>query len=285
MTLRSPSRAKFWARMLFLVLLSLAVYSVVAAALGWRETFSFGRPDRMRWLLVMGLVWAVAAYEMRPKRHRHGARRRKAKPVSTEASVPSEGTQDGAAHESPAPTTVAAGVATSVDGGPVRQPENADEGLSGDELWRRAREIPHDFVPDPVKDHDYLTLAHAAAAAGVAEAMAKLAEYASRRDAVVEAFYWMTRAKRRGLVGADDFLLQCRDQWLANGCPPEYENEYAFFDVRRGVLARAALRLACGVEVERAQQRLAGMITSGDAEAKELLEEFQKAFGEGAKTP
>ena len=276
MTLRSPSRATFWTRMLFLVLLSLAVYSVVAAVLGWREAFSFGRPDRLRWLLVMGLVWTAAAHEMRPKRHRHVARsqKEKAKSVATGASVSTERTQKDAAYANPVPTTDAAVAAAPVDDVGARQPENAVEGLSGEELWRRAREIPHDFVPDPEIDHDYLALVHAAATAGLAEAQAKLAEYASRRNAIVEAFYWMTRARRSGISGADVFLRQCCREWKANGCPPEYENEYEFFTERQGVLGRAALRLACGVEVERAQQRLVEMIADGDAEAKAILDEF-----------
>ena len=271
--------------MLFLVLFSLAVYSAVAAYLGWKGPFAFWRPERMRWFLAMGVVWAVAAFELRISKGISAQRaEKKLEPQTAAVAEPvaqtDETTGESSAEESPTlepPSTVEASTKAQAE-------TDASPELSADELWRQAREMQHNFVPHPIMDHDYLALVHAAAIKGHAEAQAKLAEYASRRNALVEACYWMTKARRKGLEGAEDFLRQCRKQWQENGCLPEYENEYDFFDVRQGVLGRAILRLTCGVEVERATQRLSEMIAAGDVEAGEFLEESKNDFGEGVKT-
>ena len=269
MTLRSSSRVEYWARILFLVLFSLAVYAAVAAYLGWQDVFAFWKPERMRWFLVMGIVWAAAAHEMRIGKD---AAQKRARQTSSAEGVTAQApasTEETVVQDAP-------DAETSRENEPDSAASTADEHVrepSPDELWHMAREMKHNFVPHPVVDRRYLALVHAAAMAGHAEAQSKLAEYASRRNALVEAYYWMSKAKRNGLEGADDFLLQCREQWQRNGCFPEYENHYEFFTERQGVLARAALRRTCGIQVVRATQRLEEMIADGDAEAKEFLEE------------
>lgn len=269
MTLRSSSRVEYWARILFLVLFSLAVYTAVAAYCGWQDVFAFWKPERMRWFLVMGIVWAAAAHEMRPEKVTAQKRTRQTSSTESVAAPASASAGESAEQDAPdaeMPRAEEPDSVTSTEDASAQEP-------SPDELWYMAREMPHNFVPNPMVDHDYLALVHAAAMAGHAEAQSKLAEYASRRNALVEAYYWMSKAKRNELEGADDFLTQCREQWMENGCLPEYENNYEFFTERQGVLARAALRLTCGVDVEHATQRLEEMIADGDAEAKEFLEE------------
>lgn len=278
MGFRSSNRVQFWTRMLFLVLLSLAVYSAVSAYLGWKDVFAFWQPERMRWFLAMGVVWCVAAHEMRVTgrtAHKQTPPDEGLAPQQPEEKA--EGNPDEEAKTSP--------------GGKADEPREfpakdvaASKPHHADDLWRQARGMMHGFVPDPVEDFHYLALVHAAATAGHVKAQVKLAEYASRRNALVEAYYWMAKARRNGQEGADEFLCQCRKHWKAKGCRPEYENEYEFFTERQGVLARAALRRTCGVDVERATRRLDEMIADGDAEAGEFKEESENAFRERAKT-
>ena len=132
--------------------------------------------------------------------------------------------------------------------------------------------MPHNFVPDPDADYEYLRLMHDAARAGSRRAMVKLADYARRRCADVESYYWLTLAKIHGAEGLDEAIEYCRKQWKVNGFNPEYENEYVFFTERQGVLGRAALRLDSGVDVTMARTRLKAMIAEGDQEAKLIFE-------------
>ena len=102
--------------------------------------------------------------------------------------------------------------------------------------------------------------------------MVKLADYARRRRADVESYYWLTMAKIHGAEGLDKAITYCRNQWKVNGFNPEYGNEYVFFTERQGVLGRAALRLDSGVDATMARARLKAMIAKGDREAKLILE-------------
>jgi len=92
------------------------------------------------------------------------------------------------------------------------------------EAWQRAREMPHKWIPDPEKDAEYLRLVLRAADEGCVPAILKLAEYASRRGVLVETYFWMALAEKRGHVAARQQMLTIRKKWQVKNCPPEYGN-------------------------------------------------------------
>ena len=138
-------------------------------------------------------------------------------------------------------------------------------------LWEEARAMPHNFIPDDEMDRDYLAKVYDAAKLGHLEAMVKLGDYAYRHGAVVEAFYWTFLAEMKGAEGLDDALCEMRTQWLAEGCPEEYENTYVEFTEEQGVFARAVLRLQCDVDPQYACARLEELAECGVEEAQLFL--------------
>ena len=132
--------------------------------------------------------------------------------------------------------------------------------------------MPHNFTPDWEADRDYLAKVYGAARLGHLAAMVKLGDYAYRRGAVVEAFYWTFLAEQKGASGLDEALCEMRTQWLAEGCPEEYENAYVEFTEEQGVFARAVLRLQCEVNPQYARARLEELAARGVEEAQRFLE-------------
>ena len=137
-----------------------------------------------------------------------------------------------------------------------------------DRLWEEAREMTHRFTPDWEKDQEYLSKIYAAARLGHLEAMTKLGEYAGRRGAVVEAFYWTLLAELKGATGLKVQLRELRSRWQALGCPGQYHNTYGDFTEEQGVFARAVLRLQCGVNPQYARARLKELAERGVEEAR-----------------
>ena len=140
-----------------------------------------------------------------------------------------------------------------------------------DRLWEEARGMAHRFKPDWEKDQEYLSKIYAAARLGHLEAMTKLGEYAGRRGAVVEAFYWTILAELKGATGLGVALREMRSRWLSEGCPAEYRNAYGEFTEEQGVFARAVLRLQCGVDPQYARARLKELADRGVEEARLFL--------------
>ena len=293
MSLRSDSRKVYAVRMAFVVLFCLAVHAlIVSEFLGGGSTLSIWKPERMRVALASLIIIGIAAYEFRPKTKEDdpdegllpapvaekdveasvagaGASRPREKPTVEPASR----AEDLRGRDTPAPCAVPPPAPV------VRAAEDdAVPGVSAVDsdrravAWDKAREMPHNFVPDPDADYEYLRLVHDAARAGSRRAMVKLADYARRRRADVESYYWLTMAKIHGAEGLDKAITYCRNQWKVNGFNPEYGNEYVFFTERQGVLGRAALRLDSGVDATMARARLKAMIADGDREAKLILE-------------
>ena len=289
MSLRSDNRRAYVARMAFVILFCLAVHAIIVSDfLGGGSTLCIWKPERMRVALASLIIIGVAAYEFRPKPREDdpdegvlavpaaageeiwaGASR----PREEQTVEPTSGTEDLRGRGVPAPS--------------VKNPSASIVRATGDEVvpgvsaidsdrravaWEKARDLPHNFVPDPDADYEYLRLVHDAARAGSRRALVKLADYARRRCADVESYYWLTLAKIHGAEGLDEAIAYCRNQWKVNGFNPEYENEYIFFTERQGVLGRAALRLDSGVDVTMARARLKAMIANGDQEAKLFLE-------------
>lgn len=140
-----------------------------------------------------------------------------------------------------------------------------------DRMWRAARKIAHNFVPDPKADSRYLSLVHGAAMSGHPEAQSKLGEYAMRRGRPVEAYYWMKLAQLNGMHGLEQRMRDCFTQWKRRGCPPEHKNVYEFFTERQGALGRALIRLDSGINVDQALARLRDMANEGEIVAVLML--------------
>lgn len=156
----------------------------------------------------------------------------------------------------------------------LRQSENESvlkENTEARRLWEEARGMAHRFLPDWEKDQDYLAKIYAAARLGHLEAMAKLGEYAGRRGAVVEAYYWTLLADLKGVAGLKVQLRELRSRWQALGCPEQYRNTYGDFTEEQGVFARAVLRLQCGVDPQYARARLRELAERGLEEARLFL--------------
>jgi len=160
--------------------------------------------------------------------------------------------------------------------------QGARAGGTADELWERARVMPHNVIPDVMEDAGYLELVHAAADAGHVAALAKLGDYAFRRQAYVEAYFWTKMAHRRlelsdptateGLKEIEGMLRNIRRQWSAAGQPLEEENVYNHFSLARGELGRAFLGLDGGYEVRQARDYLQLLAEKGNADAALFIE-------------
>ena len=140
-----------------------------------------------------------------------------------------------------------------------------------DRLWEEARRMTHNFKPDLEKDKAYLSKICAAARLGHLEAMAKLGEYAFRRKAFVEAYYWTALAELKGAKGLERTLRNIRSSWLAAGCPAQRSNTYDGFSEQQGSFARALLRIHCAVGRPVARARLKELADRGVPEAQLFL--------------
>ena len=128
--------------------------------------------------------------------------------------------------------------------------------------------MKHWFNPDWILDRDYLAKIYAVARLGRRRAMVKLGDYAYRRGAIIEAFYWTILAELKGAGGLDEALFEMRTRWLSEGCPPEFENAYADFTEEQGEFARAVLLLQCDVDPQYASIRLDELADAGNEDAR-----------------
>lgn len=289
MTLRSPSRGEYWKRMTLVILLGLAVYAVVISEKGGGATFKIWRPERMRFAAIVLIVIGVAAYEFRRD---DGAQKENPEEAVSDTSEESEGRSESrvpVVADSPAvakPVVVVAAPAFAKSAGekPRQGPDRGESPTlpvvivspDGDpdraeELWSRAREITHGFLPDEVEDHEYLELIRKAAALGHRLAMVKLGDYAFRRGWIVEAYYWTLLAQLNGAEGLDVALAEIRKTWAMENSPPEYENVRPDFTETQGVFARAILRLKSGLDSAWARKRLEELSNAGCPEARLYL--------------
>jgi len=127
---------------------------------------------------------------------------------------------------------------------------------AGEALFNEARAIPHQPIPDFDCDGPYLELLGKSAAAGYAPALAKLGEYAMRRDAWVEAYYWMTLAKRNGMRNLSATLRAIRRAWSEEDFPDQSENVNVLFTLEAGSIGRALLHIDSGHDAAAARQFL-----------------------------
>jgi len=130
------------------------------------------------------------------------------------------------------------------------------ESASGEELFAQARALPHQEIPDFDFDGPYLDILGKSAAKGYASALAKLGEYAMRRAAWVEAYYWMKQAQRNGMHGLSPTLREIRKNWSLDGFPDQTSNVNRLFTVEAGSIGRALLCVDSGHEAYKAREFL-----------------------------
>jgi len=152
---------------------------------------------------------------------------------------------------------------------PPRKTHDFSSFKPGEELYVRARSMPHQLIPNYGTDGLYLDMLGDSAALGYAPAMQKLGEYAMRRAAWVEAYYWMWRARQCGAQNLAGVMRDIRKAWIRAGCPDELQNVYELFSEETGSIGRA----------------LIGIDTGRNAEtARKFLKEHLPDFPESAKT-
>lgn len=313
MNLRSQDRKEYYARLLFVVLFCLAAHCIIAYAQGARgkQMFDLRDINRVRTLLLAGLVIGTAGLVTYPRRDEDqtktadgtakplppapasGPAAAPAVPVQPAPVQPVAPVQPAVPVESDRPSAppepTASGPATPPPPRPrpaapdrttpahMDVPESDDSSSAANEMvdrmWNAARNIEHNYVPDPVADSRYLGLVHGAAMSGHVKAQEKLSEYACRRGSLVEEFYWLKLSQLNGNANAEKRLRECSLRWMRKGCPPEYENTCRFFSERQSALGRAALRLDSGIQVDQAVARLTDMATEGEVAAVLLLEQ------------
>jgi len=153
----------------------------------------------------------------------------------------------------------------------VRDEGPSDGGQTGQKTWEAARELPHSFIPDWSHDADYLKLLYAAASEGADEAMNKLSDYAFRRQAFVEAYYWKLKVEMKGGRCGRTLSRDILSAWLACGCPTQYRNVMRGFSEEQGMFARAVMRMRAGIDVSQAGRRLNMLAKEGNADAQQYL--------------
>jgi len=253
-----------WVRWLLVMLLMAAAYVLAYIHFfdgDWRAAGNLLGADQLSLLMPAVAVFFLLAYEMRWDGINRGRRRHRG---DSESDPPTGSAPSG---ELPKGTSEPKAAVTPVEAPkPAETAVNAN-GESAQQLWDRAREMPHGVVPNPRDDFDYLALVHEAADLGHIDALMKLSDYAVRRGMSVEAFFWGSLAVRSGARGVDGWLGGIKVAWMSSGCPGEYENVDQWFTEARGSVSRALLRIACAVDAPIARRRLRELAEAGNADA------------------
>jgi len=282
MTVRTKSKAQQWVVWLYVSLVLLAVYVVLSKILYGSAGFDIFVPRQQRLLLplLVLLVYVARATRwdgsrMEPRRGNRECEAEKAGGQPRSAFGPVvQPTDDNRVHTPGAPRS--SGTADSLGDecesvGVGSLPQNDNEtadihcqpralnsiaSLSGEELFGQARAMAHRMVPDFQSDGQYLDLLGRSAQKGYAPAMAKLGEYAMRRAAWVEAYYWMKQAQRNGMHGISPTLREIRKNWSQDGFPDQSSNINQLFTSEAGSLGRALLHVDSGRKAANAKEFL-----------------------------
>ena len=149
-------------------------------------------------------------------------------------------------------------------------PSSADSD-EAQRLWEEARAMPHQEVSDFSTDWQYMTLLHKAAKLGHAEACSKIGDYAYRRGALIEAFFWKWKAEADGGRCAEPSLEEVRVQCLASGALAEPGEMDGSYGIEEDDFARAVIAVQSGMSVATAMQRLKELAECGVEEAQLFL--------------
>lgn len=129
----------------------------------------------------------------------------------------------------------------------LEQEEAAErEPMPGESEYALARQMSRHTIPDFETDGEYLTLLGKSAALGFPRALAKLGDYALRRGAKVEAYFWLWKARLHGMSGLDSMLHKIRKRWVEGGYPAERYNRHDLFEEEDAAAALALLDLSAG---------------------------------------
>jgi len=261
MRVRARSRSQQWAIWLGVALVLLAVYDILTGVLynpvGW--SLSDPRCHRVALPLLALLFWIARETRW------DGVARRGGRGDAADGVVPAPAVE----RQRPSGHEVGSGGRRPAAGAAGRR-ERPVEPLPpgpGSALYAKAREIPHRWIPVFPKDAPYLELLGESVAQGYAPAMVKLGEYAIRRSAWVEAYYWMTRARRSGAQEETLRLQEIRTNWARDGFPSQTTNVNKLFTSIASSLGHALLCIDSGHDVIVAR--------------KFLQKNFPDALGEG----
>lgn len=196
----------------------------------------------------------------------------------------SESVESSSPVENPSSSSLPSSVSTLRTASAVQEPHTSADVDSkrlptAERLWHEARLLPHRFIPDLEHDAAYLEKLCAAAKLGHIPSMLKLGDYAVRRGAIVEAYYWMSLADLRGAAGLEMTLRNMRFNWRARGYPEQRGNVYAGFSEQQGDFARALLRIRDAVNPDESRARMRELSESGCVEAQLFLEKENAAAG------
>ena len=140
-----------------------------------------------------------------------------------------------------------------------------------DRLWEEARGMVHSRVPDFTSDWRYMSLLHKAAKLGHAAALSKIGDYAYRRGAFVEAFYWKWKAETNGWKCGNPSLDEIRMMCVAKKALSMPGGLSAGYGPEEDGFARAVLAILSGQDKENARAHLMALAERGVEEARLFL--------------
>jgi len=257
MTLRTTSKFRQWTVWLYALLVLLVVYVILSRLVNDSAWWDVLAPRQHRLLVLLLALFVYFAREtrwdgvvrerkkarIRSEESRDAKRDLSASPpigqpsgAATSSSLQQRDKSDAKRHVlSPAPNPT-----------PTPNSNSVVADMSGEELYTKARGLHHLPIPDFAVDAEYLALLGKSAAKGYAPALAKLGEYAMRRAAWVEAYYWMTLARRNGLHGLLPTLREIRTRWARDMFPVQESNVNELFTEKSGSIGRALLCIDSG---------------------------------------
>lgn len=241
------------------IAIAILLYTAAVSAWGSGQPFAVWRPENMRLFLPIAILLGIVLRFRRSKPKPDDEAGVSApipapqlavpepeEPVAEPASEPSAAS---AAGEKPAPVVET----KTVDVKPAAVA--AAPSRSGEDDWAAARAIPHQAIPDWESDGAYLELVYSAARGGCVDALAKLGEYAERRQLLVEAYYWYSLADERRKNAYGRTLQRLADTWQTLGFPREPVGFYAELGEQRGSYARSLMRVRLGIDIAAAKRR------------------------------
>jgi len=133
--------------------------------------------------------------------------------------------------------------------------------------WARARLMKHSRNPDWDRDEEYLELVLESALGGCGEAMNKLGEYAFRRRAYVEEYYWAIKVEMAGVRNTGRQPIAILRQWLKHRTSKGRHGYHSGFFEDEYHFARAVMRVRSGVDRDKGLARLRQLVRNGYEDA------------------
>jgi len=272
MRLRTKSKASQWVLWLCAALAAMVLYVVLSDVLFESVSWNVLDPERYRLAFPLVAAFAFFAWETRWDRIVRTANRsdgserpsRKdvaSRPAKVEAEVAPQPKEPcvamAVAPPGPSPSEAAwPAVAGAAEAVRAERHSHDDTDVTGEALYAKARSLPHRRIPDFKTDAYYLELLVGAARKGFSPAMAKLGDYAMRRMAWAEAYYWMTQARRNGMHNLSTVMREIRKRWALCGCPNELMSEAGVYSADAASVGSALLYLDAGRNISMVREFL-----------------------------